>query len=344
MRRIVGGMFGLKVERDANCTAPRFLAKAHVLTSTARSGFALVVEHLRPSRVWMPSYLCDVLLKAVAGSIVRLYAIDSSLQIASDEWTRQVQPQDLVVFIDYFGFPTDTDLVKAVKQRQAWVLEDACQALLSAVSNPLSDFVLYSPRKFLGVPDGGVVIMNNGELPLPGQLPGPPPEWWLRAVHASVLRHEFDRFGGERGWYDLFQRVEASGPVRPCRMSELSQLLLRYHFDYRSIAERRKTNYQTLLQMLGEYALFGDLQDGVVPLGFPVRLRNRDEVRRQLFEENIYPPVHWTIDGSVPKAFAGSHKLSRQILTLVCDQRYDRSDMERMACVFIQEARQISAS
>lgn len=344
MRRIVGGMFGMKLEPDANCGAPPFLTKAHLLTSTARSGLALVVEQLRPGRVWMPSYLCEVMLKAVASSTVRWYAIDSKLRIASHKWTREVRPQDLVVFIDYFGFPTDADLVQAVKERQAWVLEDACQALLSAVTSPLSDFVLYSPRKFLGVPDGGIVIMNNRELPLPDQLPGPPPEWWLRAVHASVLRHEFDRFGGERGWHDLFGQVEAGGPIRPCRMSELSQLLLKYHFDYRSIADRRKTNYQTLLQMLGEYALFGELPEGVVPLGFPVRLGNRDEVRRQLFEEKIYPPVHWIIEGAVPKAFDGSHKLSKQILTLVCDQRYDSSDMERMARVISERARGITPS
>ena len=47
-----------------------------------------------------------------------------------------------------------------VKKCGAWLLEDACQALLSDEVGRFSDFVLYSPRKFLGVPDGGVLVSN----------------------------------------------------------------------------------------------------------------------------------------------------------------------------------------
>lgn len=76
---------------------------------------------------------------------------------------------------------------------------------------------------------------------------------------------------------------------------------------------------------------------GGVPLGFPVFLEHRDEVRNKLFAHDIYPPIRWAIDGVVPDEFIDSHELSSQIMTLPCDGRYDVADMERMVAVLKDE-------
>lgn len=56
-------------------------------------------------------------------------------------------------------------------------------------------------------------------------------------------------------------------------------------------------------------------------------------MRNKLFSHEIYPPIHWAIDGVVPYEFKGSHELSSKIMTLPCDARYDIEDMERMVAV-----------
>ena len=76
---------------------------------------------------------------------------------------------------------------------------------------------------------------------------------------------------------------------------------------------------------------------GGVPLGFPVFLEHRDEVRNKLFAHDIYPPIRWAIDGVVPDEFIDSHELSSQIMSLPCDGRYDVADMERMVAVLKDE-------
>lgn len=335
MNHIIGGMFGLKIEPDAHCTAPPFLANPHILLSTARSGIAFLVGYLVPNCVWMPSYLCNVILKAVVGSEVRFYPVDTCLRIASREWMNTLREGDLVLFIDYFGFPTEEEIVQAAKQKQAWVIIDASQGLLSSTAQPLADFILYSPTKYIGVPDGGILVINNPAISIRDQqLPAPPHRWWLRSLRASVLRHEFDQYGGEREWFSIYRQVTREGPTSPCQMSRLSQLLLEHHFDYPSIARRRRDNYTKLLEQLGEYAVFGTLPQRVVPLGFPVRVRNRDHVRHHLFEHNIYPPVHWPVKGLVPDRFQDSHRLSDEIMTLVCDERCTPDDMVRTALLF----------
>jgi dTDP-4-amino-4,6-dideoxygalactose transaminase len=80
-------------------------------------------------------------------------------------------------------------------------------------------------------------------------------------------------------------------------------------------------------------ALFSNLPAPVIPLGFPIRTKERDKVKQVLFAREIYPPVHWPIQGAVPQEYADSHKLASDIMTLPCDQRYDGDDMDRISQV-----------
>jgi hypothetical protein len=328
--KIIGGMFGLEDLQVDPERHPFFLTGKYLLLASARSGIRLVVNKLRPKNVWLPSYLCDVIVQAVQPTVspIRFYEIGYDLKIPSVKWVDDIQAGDLVLFIAYFGFPIDNNLTRLVKEHKAWVMEDASQALLSKKHDPNADFLLYSPKKFLGVPDGSILVLQNPVFEFEGSLEGPPPTWWISALKATILKREFDKRGGERDWFELYQQSDLASPYDPFRMSELSELIIRYCIDEVSISEVRVANYMTLLDELREFALFQDLPDGIVPLGFPIRLENRDQVLLRMFERNIYPPIHWDLRGLVPARFKESHRLSHDIMTLICDQRYDEDDMK----------------
>ena len=91
-------------------------------------------------------------------SSLKYFEVDYNLEITSTEWINQIKPGDLVILIGYFGFPIPPDIARKVKEKGAYLLEDACQALLSDHVGTFSDFVLFSPRKFVGVPDGGILV------------------------------------------------------------------------------------------------------------------------------------------------------------------------------------------
>ncbi|MCH7889298.1 MAG: DegT/DnrJ/EryC1/StrS aminotransferase family protein [Proteobacteria bacterium] len=329
--KTVGGVIGLAEPSEAAASPPPFLLDGAVLLASARSGISIVARHVAPGCVWMPSYLCRSMLEAVshAGARVELYAVDETLNSVDPDWPAEVAPGDLVVVIDYFGFAYDRTCIARVKKRGAWILEDASQALLSDRDGS-AHFVLYSPHKFLGVPDGGILVAGR-DANLPDlKLEPPPSSWWLDAFRARILRRDFDSRGGSREWLELFQHVEATSPNGAFAMSELTQLLLRRCFDYEAIRRQRVENYNVLSAGLREYAVFPTLGDGVCPLGFPMRTAKRDRVRRRLFSHEIYPPVHWALDGVVPRRFSASHRLSAEIMTLPCDQRYCARDMQRV--------------
>jgi len=330
--RIIGGGFGLEPGNAKFPRAPAFLSQPHLMLATARSAFTLLDEYLRPRQVWLPSYLCAAVLEAFPTNRtrIRFYAVDEQLRLRNTSWLRQVLPGDLVVFIDYFGFTVWGEHAREARQSGAWVVEDACQALLNACFSDDAHYVVLSPRKFVGVPDGGILLARNGAA-IPAFQPAPiPQEWWRDALAACQLRAEFDLHGGERTWFPLFQKTDRTGPYPPMKMSELSANLLQHRIDYDENARRRRENYEFLTSELGHVAVFSHLGSGVVPLGFPVRIRDRDRIRQALFAAEIYPAVHWPIAGVVPPEFELSHRLSSQIMTLPSDQRYTQSDMERI--------------
>lgn len=340
--RIIGGMFGLEMQAPTPSKTGRVLPPslgfAHVLLATARCALHCIVEHVHPRQIWFPSYLCGVMLQAVRPGTaqVRFFPVDGALRVSADTWLEDVVAGDVVVFIDYFGFSEWREMGERVKSLGGIVVEDASQSFLSSGFSAVSDYLVFSPRKFIGVPDGGILAARLPESLPQTVLQPAPSDWWLDALRASVLRREFDRHGGDRTWFELFQKTEAGGPAGNYAMSDLSRNILLNSIDYAAISERRRANYSFLAGILGKFALFPKLPQEVVPLGFPVSVPNRDDTRRKLFAAEIYPPVHWPIQGFVPDHFTESHRLARDIMTLPCDQRYDLSDMERLADCFLK--------
>lgn len=334
-------MFGLADPVKVRRTVPPFsrYADKALWLSSARAGIYYLVETLRPGTVWMPSYLCVTMIESIAhrNSIIRFYPVDGALSLSDLAWLKQVRMGDIACVIDYFGYHSPIEMKRAVRAAGAWVLEDACQALMTDGLGEEADYLLFSPRKFLGVPDGGVLVPLNGDSFAKVVLDEAPARWWLTMFGASLLRREFDRRGGDstdRRWFELFREADANAPQGAFAISSLSKALLFEAFDYDSIAERRRANYRVLWQRLAPIALLPVINSEVVPLGFVIRLKTREErdrIRHQLIAQNIYPPVHWPIHKVVPERFVDSHRLCDTIMTLPCDQRYDESDMQRVS-------------
>jgi hypothetical protein len=341
--RLIGGLFGLAESRAdsvgaaPNRPSPAFLDGRVVLTVSARSAISLLLETVRPETVWLPSYLCATLLDVAASRArVSWYPIGADLRPAGLGWLDDLRSGDMVVAIDYFGFPAPAALLTAARDRGAFVVEDASQALLTAGAGAAADAVVFSPRKFVGVVDGGLLRVAAG-APLPRQpVASPPKEWWSIALEAATRRAQYDRGSCDRSWFDSFRRAEGAVPDGPYSMSRLSADLLTA-IDYTAVAKCRRSNYRRLLSRLPDQALLPNLADGVVPLGFPVRLRHRDRVRQALFSNEMFAPTHWPIETLVPARFRESLALASGILTLPCDQRCDEGDMDRMAAVVAAE-------
>ena len=329
--KIAGGMFGLEGFEKRIEEMPDFMSGKCLYLANARCGINVLCGVLKPRKVWLPSYLCHSIVEAIPNDFdMQFYPIGEDLQVMNQDWVSDVAMDDLVLFIDYFGFDLHRDTMRAVKERGANIMQDAAQALLSTFGRPYADFVLYSPRKTVGVPDGGILQSRCGE-DFKGiqQLEMPPVEFIAKTYAAFAARSDFDK-GIENDWYSLYLMAESLSPIGAFRMSDFSYAMLQQCFDYEAIAAKRISNFLELDQGLGGRSLLGPLQDGVVPLGLPIIVDKREDLLARLYEKELYCPVHWELGSSVPRSFEESHRLSCQILTLITDQRCNSSQINEV--------------
>jgi dTDP-4-amino-4,6-dideoxygalactose transaminase len=87
------------------------------------------------------------------------------------------------------------------------------------------------------------------------------------------------------------------------------------------VAIRRRANFRLLLDYLSPWAMAKQLPPDVVPLGFPIRVPDRDALLKRLYAAQIYAPVHWPLGDTVPQEHEASWRLSESLLTVPCDQR-----------------------
>jgi hypothetical protein len=336
--RVVGGVFALEPPGTPRGQDLPFLRGPHLLLANARGGLRLLLQARRPATLWMPAFLCESMLRIGEGLPVatRLYAIDEAFATTDLAWLDEVRAGDVVVVVDYFGHVLHGDVAARARDRGAIVVEDASHALLGADAGSLGDYVLWSPRKFAGLPDGGV-LQARRDAPLPdAALPDADAGWWQAAYEACARRAGFDA-GGPRDFLPWHQQAERDHPADAVAMSTFSRERLDT-LDWPAIARRRRANHDVLADRLARFAALPPPATGTVPAGFTVRVPQRDAVRAALFARDIYPSLLWPA-GPVPTTFAASHRLAAEVMTLHCDQRYDAADMARTADAIFEAVR-----
>lgn len=326
--KVIGGVRGINIPVPSP-VGESLLDSKHGLYANGRSAFFAVASLLELKRIWLPSFLCHTMLLPfeLLGIDCKFYAVDAGLQ--PDFGDCALNEGDAICLISYFGFAHKDEVYQRLSSCGVTIIEDLCQAFYQE-PHPLADFSVKSLRKFFAVPDGAIVCAKDDhEVAWVYQdEPRVDLAWGVAAIYGRTL---FDQaLSDSNSWYECFQKSEAAMPVGCIPMSDYTKVQVASNIDFEGEAQQRIENFDCLLSGLRDIALIGDRQE-VVPIGFPVIVEDRDRVRSQLYDDRIYPPVHWNVSNVTPARFTQSHGLSKHIMTLPCDGRYDVSDMERMA-------------
>lgn len=327
--RPIGGFFGLAlsdVEPVADSVWNDWTKGARVVTAcTARAALARLIAHRKPRNVWMPAYICHELASVADPRSLRFYPLDDELSPDIEVLQCSLEAGDLVVAVDYFGRPPGPRFRRFAAERSdiVWV-EDRAHALWLA-DEPWSDWQLFSPRKLLGVPDGGLLITRRDHI-LPEPITG--------RTDTAIMIPELMRFEDQMEtentvWYSAFLAREQSLTTKAFPASRLTRCLLERIAIRRLIADRQR-NYAFLFSKLPELAIWKTLTDGIAPFGFVIRVDDAGALAARLASERLFCARHWATLPSDAKVFWREHAMSRQLLTLPCDHRYSEGDLERL--------------
>ncbi|MHA1948300.1 MAG: hypothetical protein ACW99G_03530 [Candidatus Thorarchaeota archaeon] len=300
MAEIIGGVFALP-ETISN---PTPLATG-LKVANARSAIKIIIEKHRPKNVWIPDYCCQ----SIMGT--KSYQVDDMLNVKTP---LPVQKDDMIIFVNYFGKGIDNELVEEANHKGAITVEDHSQNFF-AEDNPNANYHIRSVTKTFGVPDGAIMSPCFNV-----DLEDLPTEWWTKSLHCRALRKDFDEGCDNTKWYDLWKDVKRT-PIGNYKMSELSEKLLNRCYNSNEIKKRYKENFSELESIMGPCKFLSDRKH--IPTGYLLESDNRNQLQQKFFEQRIYPPIHWDCD----------HPLSKRMLTIPCDYRYNMEDMRRVATV-----------
>lgn len=290
--------------------------------ANGRSALAHLLRREQVGRLWVPALICPELATAAPEGAARYYGLGPDLSPDTGSLDTLLQPGDCVVGVDYFGrSPSRAFRDYAASRNDVLWVEDRAQALAPG-AGPWADWVLYSPRKLFGVPDGGILVRRGGTVEHP--------DYAGADVTAATAARRVEKDRGSEWHFALYQETERRHSVSPRRMSRLSRALLDAT-DPAPAIRRRQDNYAVLAQLLSDIALLAEDGCGFAPFGFPVRLPECEAVWRRLCEAGVFPARHFAALPSDPQAFPAEHALGATMMTLPCDQRYRPDDLQRVA-------------
>lgn len=123
----------------------------------------------KPVRVWLPDYFCNESLAPLRafGAEPVFYPVLPDCTPALDvcrAMLGEAKP-DLVVVVHFFGERAPAAAMRQLAHENgAWFIEDGAHVLLP-IDDGIGadgDFVLYSPHKFLAIPDGALLVVRPG--------------------------------------------------------------------------------------------------------------------------------------------------------------------------------------
>lgn len=337
-----------------------FAGKGTVLTHLGRGAVWLALRAVgaKPGlRVAMPAYHCGSEVEAarLAGVEVEFYRVDSDLRADEEDLARAAAAADVVYVTSFFGFPLPPVPAGAV------VVADVAHGLFSRDAEaPLgqgADATVFCPRKTLGVPDGGAVVVRDGIDP--SRASGPPP--WRRtsrsllallATRSSASGNPVLRAAGD-GAIARFSRGDAAARAGSltetvigewdltiddmevaARSSSRLTAAVVSRVDAKHVRTRRRANYEALLAALAPLVPppFRSLPAGACPLYLPVRAGDRPAAIAALLERGIraievWPVPHPLLDRA---RFAELEPARRELLALPVHQSLRDDHVERI--------------
>jgi hypothetical protein len=238
--------------------------------------------------VWVPGYFCDEALAPLRGlgTNLRFYPCQSNLTPDWDFLEREVARtagKQVFMLVHYFGFANATrEAVDFCGRHGLTLLEDAAHVLLPTPGLGVGKLVVYSPRKLLAVPAGGVLVVPQKLAGFFSELPVAPISrdtifWGIRRLTQKTLLS----LGLSWSWW--WRRLPESEPV--CQgpfPSPVLEACDRYTLGLLALAEpslpeivaRRRRTYERLADCLKEFSgvhpFFPQLPRETCPYVFPL--------------------------------------------------------------------------
>ncbi len=280
-----------------------------------RSALNYVVQKRGYRKVWIPYYLCGCIRETLTamGMPYECYFIRDDF---CPDISKELSKDDCVFVVNYFGQLSNSVLVE-LKQKYTNIFVDNTHAFFREPVPGVDTG--YTCRKYFGVPDGAylstdLVADDFDELPY---------DISFQRMQYIMGRYETD---SNSHYQDFVKNDLMFRGVPAKKMSRLVKNILS-GLDYQTIIQRRKDNFSCLHNALkGKNQLTVCNEAGLFL--YPFLCDDGAEIKKRLIEKKIYVPTFWpeVLDSCSENSW--EYQLTKKLVLLPMDQRYNRQDME----------------
>lgn len=301
----IGGYFGLELGRSKS-----YPHKKALHLQSARNALKLILQNHDIKSLWTPYFTCQSVLETIKESNcdIKFYSIDENftplLECKSKDW---------ILYTDYFGINSNN--VKNILLKYPNSIIDNAQSFFAKKSK----ICFYSPRKFIGVSDGGLLYDNKTTLHTT----------LLQDISINRAKFLLKRLdSGPESGYCNFKESEQSLNLQPPKiMSNLTKKILN-SLDYGYIKNKRRKNFNHLNKILPNPMNY-NLKDDEIPMVYPYH--GTQKMRDFLIQNKIFIATYWINLQNWCKKKSFEIYLQENLLALPIDQRYGKKDMQTIA-------------
>lgn len=316
----IGGYFSLELnQREKNS-----FHSGGIYLNSGRNALEYILRSLpRISKLWIPYFTCDVVLEPLRklDILYGFYHINEKLELCEDI---QLEPDEYFLVTNYYGIK-DRYIQELSLKYSSRLIVDNAQALFAEPIQGVKS--VYSPRKYVGIPDGGIAYIEAG-LDI---------NQYDRDVSYERCSHLLKRLdlGAGAGYVD-FKKNSCKLQGQPIkRMSRLTQKLFQ-SIDFEHIRNIRRDNFQLLHNCLSEANILSipELDSFSCPLVYPY-YTNDYTLKKRLIENRIFVATYWpnVLDWCSSETL--EYKLANGIIAIPLDQRCTPNDMCKISSLIL---------
>ena len=311
--KAIGGYYSLElpiVKRD-------YIHKDGIYLNSGRNALEYILRSISDIKsLWIPYYTCDVVLEPLRKLNISysFYSINDFLELADDI---KLGANEYILVTNYFGIKDAYIRDLSAKYSNRLIIDNA-QAFYAMPLDGVK--MIYSPRKFVGIPDGGIAYIDKGldindfEQDIS----------YNRCIH---LLKRLD-LGAEAGYADFRENSQLMKNQAIKRMSNLTWNML-HSIDFESVKRQRNENFKRLHEKLSviNQLHIPDMDTFACPMVYPFFSFDLS-LKKRLIENKIFVATYWpnVLESCKPSDI--EYQLANQIIALPIDHRYGIEEMD----------------
>ncbi len=301
---------------------PKKIQELHehaVYLNSGRHSLEYILRGLKNIKcLWIPYFTCDVVLQPLEklGIPHKFYNINGELEIAEEI---ALGYDEYLLYTNYYGIE-DAYVRKIVAIYGDRVIVDNAQALYCEA---FAKHQFYSPRKFIGMPDGGIAITT-----IPNTASELPTDQSFDRCKHLLKRIELAPSEGYKDFRDVSKAI-AEAPL--CQMSNLSKSIFA-SVNLDDIKRKRRENFECIHNALktSNQLQIPSMDSFECPLVYPYWANNGDTLKKKLIEQQVFVATYWPNVFDWCKLTDLEYELAKHVVCIPIDQRYGKDDMERI--------------